>query len=203
MQSKGQTAAKVIGIVLVLLLLAGIVAVIYRFTNGFNEEFKTFYVEHDGEQILSADSKMSFKAGETYRFDVKYTFDTDKSETKDYSVTIIPNAEKDFEYTVDGEPYLYSKAGDLSAAFGLRKHDMYFEIVTAEDTGLTGVLKSKYSGQTVEIPENAASENPYPFKLVISSYNESVTYNIRFNVGVDVTGVTLDPSEIIFTGSQE
>ena len=83
MQSKGQTAAKVIGIVLVLLLLAGIVAVIYRFTNGFNEDFKTFYVEHDGEQILSADSKMSFKAGETYRFDVKYTFDTDKSETKD------------------------------------------------------------------------------------------------------------------------
>ena len=46
MQSKGQTAAKVIGIVLVLLLLAGIVAVIYRFTNGFNEDFKTFYVEH-------------------------------------------------------------------------------------------------------------------------------------------------------------
>ena len=75
--------------------------------------------------------------------------------------------------------------------------------MTAEDTGLTGVLESKYSGQTVEIPENAASENPYPFKLVISSYNESVTYNIRFNVGVDVTGVTLDPSEIIFTGSQE
>ena len=174
MQSKGQTAAKVIGIVLVLLLLAGIVAVIYRFTNGFNEDFKTFYVEYDGEQILSADSKMSFKAGETYRFDVKYTFDTDKSETKDYSVTIVPNAENDLEYTVEGEPYLYYKAGDLSVAFGLRKHDTYFEIVTAEDTGLTGVLESKYLGQTVEIPESAASENPYPFKLVISSYNESV-----------------------------
>ena len=52
MQSKGQTAAKVIGVILVLLLLAGIVAVIYRFTNGFNEDFKTFYVEYDGEQIL-------------------------------------------------------------------------------------------------------------------------------------------------------
>ena len=52
MQSKGQIAAKVIGVILVLLLLAGIVAVIYRFTNGFNEDFKTFYVEYDGEQIL-------------------------------------------------------------------------------------------------------------------------------------------------------
>ena len=58
MQSKGQTAAKVIGVILVLLLLAGIVAVIYRFTNGFNEDFKTFYVEYDGEQILTADSKL-------------------------------------------------------------------------------------------------------------------------------------------------
>ena len=34
MQSKGQTAAKVIGVILVLALLAGIVAVIYRFTNA-------------------------------------------------------------------------------------------------------------------------------------------------------------------------
>ncbi len=203
MQSKGQLAAKVIGIILVLLLVAGLVAVIYKFTNGFNEDFKTFYVEHEGKQILAQNSELALEPGKKYRFDVKYTFDTQQSETKDYTVEIVPNAEQDFEYLVDGEPYLYSKTGDLSAAFGLRKHDTYFEIVTAEDTGLTGVLESKYLGQTVEILESAASKNPYPFKLVISSYNGSVTYNIRFNVGVDVTGVTLDPSEIIFTGSQE
>lgn len=63
MQSKGQTAAKVIGVILVLALLAGIVAVIYRFTNGFNEDFKTFYVEYDGEQILTADSKLHLVRG--------------------------------------------------------------------------------------------------------------------------------------------
>ena len=200
MQSKGQTAAKVIGIVLVLLLLAGIVAVIYRFTNGFNEDFKTFYVEHDGEQILSADSKMSFKAGETYRFDVKYTFDTDKSETKDYSVTIVPNAEKDFEYTVDGETYLYSKAGDLFAAFGLNKQATYFEITLREDMTVQSLLETVHPGQQVEVPGTAADENPFPYALIVSSYNESVTYNIRFNVGADVTGITLDPSQIIFTG---
>ena len=58
MQSKGQTAAKVIGVILVLALLAGIVAVIHRFTNGFNEDFKTFYVECNGEQILTTNSEM-------------------------------------------------------------------------------------------------------------------------------------------------
>ena len=198
MQSKGQTAAKVIGIVLVLLLLAGIVAVIYRFTNGFNEDFKTFYVEHDGEQILSADSKMSFEAGVTYRFDVKYAFDTDKSETKDYSVTIAPNAEKDFEYTVGGEPYLYSKAGDLSAAFGLKKQKSYFEITLREDMTVQSVLETVHPGQQVKVPENAA--DVFPYVLCISSYNGNVSYRIAFDLGADVTGITIDPPGIVFTG---
>ena len=39
MQSKGQVAAKVIGIILVIALLAGLIAVIYKFNNGFKEEF--------------------------------------------------------------------------------------------------------------------------------------------------------------------
>lgn len=67
MQSKGQKAAKVIGVILVLLSLAGIIAIIYRFTNGFNEDFKTFYVEYDGEQILTADSKLHLVEGQTHR----------------------------------------------------------------------------------------------------------------------------------------
>ncbi len=103
MQSKGQLAAKVIGIILVLLLVAGLVAVIYKFTNGFNEDFKTFYVEYEGKQILAQNSELALEPGKTYRFDVKYTFDTQQSETKDYIVEIVPNAEQDFEYLVDGE----------------------------------------------------------------------------------------------------
>lgn len=132
MQSKGQVAAKIIGIILVLALLAGLIAVIYKFTNGFNEDFKTFYVEHEGKQILSENSEMTFTKGKTHRFDVKYTFDTEQSETKDFSVEIVPNAEQDFEYLVDGEPHLFSRVGDLSAAFDLNKEETYFEITRRE-----------------------------------------------------------------------
>ena len=95
MQSKGQVAAKVIGIILVLALLAGLVAVIYKFTNGFNEDFKTFYVEHEGKQFLSAQNDLVLEDAGVHRFDVKYTFDTEQSETKDYAVEIVPNAEQD------------------------------------------------------------------------------------------------------------
>lgn len=200
MQSKGQVAAKVIGIILVLLLVAGLVAVIYKFTNGFNEDFKTFYVEYEGKQILAQNSELALEPGKTYRFDVKYTFDTQQSETKDYSVEIVPNAEQDFEYTVDGEPYLFSRAGDLSAAFSLKKQATHFEITLREDMTIQSVLETVYPGQQVEVPGTAADENPFPYALIVSSYNGNVSYRIAFNLGADVTGITLDPSQIIFTG---
>ena len=203
MQSKGQIAAKVIGVILVLLLLAGIVAVIYRFTNGFNEDFKTFYVEYGGEQILTTESEMHLTSGNTHRFNVKYTFDTENTEPKGYNVKVVPNAQRDFDFTVDGERYLYSKQGDMTAAFGLKKSDTYFELVIPEDFSLEYALQSCYPDKEVVVPEEAEEANACPYMLVISSYNESVVYRIDLSVGKEVTGVTLDPSEIIFTGSQE
>ena len=201
MQTKGKTAAKIIGIILVLLLLAGLVAIIYRFTNGFNEDFKTFYVEYGGEQILTTESEMHLVSGNTHRFDVKYTFDTENAEPKGYNVKVVPNAQRDFDFTVDGERYLYSKQGDMTAAFGLKKSDTYFELVIPEDFSLEYALQSCYPGKEVVVPEEAADTNAYPYMLVISSYNDSVVYHIALSVGAEVTGVTLDPDHIIFTGS--
>lgn len=200
MQSKGQLAAKIIGIILVLLLVAGLVAVIYKFTNGFNEDFKTFYVEHEGKQILSENSEMTFTEGKTHRFDVKYTFDTGQAEARDYSVGIMPNTEQDFEYTVDGETYLYSKTGDLSAAFSLKKQKSYFEITLREDMTIQSVLETVHPGQQVKVPENASDGNPFPYALIVSSYNGNISYRIAFDLGTDVTGITLDPPSIVFTG---
>ena len=201
MQAKGKTAAKIIGIILVLLLLAGLVAIIYKFTNGFNEDFKTFYVEYGGEQILTTESEMHLTSGNTHRFEVKYTFDTENTEPKGYNVKVVPNAQRDFDFTVDGERYLYSKQGDMTAAFGLKKSDTYFELVIPEDFSLEYALQSCYPGKEVVVSEEAADANAYPYMLVISSYNDSVVYHIALSVGAEVTGVTLDPDHIIFTGS--
>ena len=200
MQSKGQVAAKIIGIILVLALLAGLIAVIYKFTNGFNEDFKTFYVEHEGKQFLSAQNDLVLEDAGVHRFDVKYTFDTEQSETKDYAVEIVPNAEQDFEYLVDGEPHLFSRVGDLSEAFDLNKQATYFEITTTDGMTLQSVLERCHAGQTVEVPADAEKGNAYPFQLIVTSYNGSVSYRISFSVGMTVTGITLDPPSIVFTG---
>lgn len=171
----GKTVAKIIAYVLVALVLAGVIGLIYKFTNGFNEDFKTFYVEYDGKQILTADSKLTFENGKTYKFSVKYTFDNGKSAPKNYSVKIIPHIERDFDYTVDGERYLYSKAGELTSCFTLTKNDTYFELEMPEELTLKNVLSSLHGGKEIIIPADAEEKNALPYCLVVSSYNGKVT----------------------------
>lgn len=178
-----KTIAKITCYALVIVLLVAVVGIIYKYTNGFNEDFKTFYIECDGRQILTTESKMTLKQGESYRFDVKYTFDTENSEPKDYKVKIIPNMTRDFDYTVDGERYLFSKVGDLSAVFELVKSDTFFELYLSDGLTFSEVLKNAQGGKNISVPADALTNNPYPFKLQVSSYNEKVTYNIDFTFG--------------------
>lgn len=199
--SKIRTVATILAYVAGILILVAVVGLVYRFTNGFNEDFKTFYLEYDGKQILSSESDLILGTSKTYRFEVKYTFDTDKSEPKDYNVQLVPNAARDFDFTVGEDRVLYSKVEDITSAFGLKKHDTFFEITTGTDMSLQNVLQSCYPDKEVVVPKEAEESNAYPYTLVVASYNESVVYEIDFCVGVKVTGVTLDPSEIIFTGS--
>ncbi len=135
----------------------------------------------------------------TYRYDVKYTFDSPDSEPKDYTVKIVPNTDIDFEYTVDDKVYKYSKIKDLSTAFYLTKQPTYFEFTIIENMSIESIISTQYSGKTVEVDVAALQNSLYPYKLVISSYNESVTYNISFGIpGVKVTSVVLDKTSIVY-----
>ncbi len=201
--SKIRTVATILAYIAGILILVAVVGLVYRFTNGFNEDFKTFYIEQDGKQILSSSSTMKLETNSMYRFDIKYTFDTEQSEPKDYSVKVVPNASRDFDFTVDGERYLYSKQGDLSSAFALNKQDTYFEISTKTEMSLQNVLQSCYPDKEVIVAKEAEESNTYPYTLLVSSYNESVVYKIDFCIDVRVTGVALNPSEIIFTDNSD
>ena len=196
-----KTVAQVIVYVVLALVLVAAVGLIYKYTNGFNEDFKTFYVEYDGKQILTADSKLSLKSSKTHTFNVKYTFDTEKSEPKDYKVKIVPNVERDFDYTIDGEKYLYSKTGELTSAFGLVKEQSLFSITLPSDYNLQIVLQAVYGDKNTVVPEDAENNNPYPYRLVVSSYNEKVVFNIDFKIiAPDIYDITLNPEEVVFGG---
>lgn len=194
-----RTFAKIIGYALVALLVTGAIGIIYKFTNGFNEDFKTFYVEYDGKEILTTDNKMTFNGGDVYKFDVKYTFEQSDSAPKEYLVRVVPNVQNDFEFTVDDAIKRYSKEQYITAGFEIVKNDTSFELHIPEGLTIQSVLSKVYGGKKVSVPVTADKDNPMPFKLVISSYNEKVSINIAFRVGGDkVAGVALDQTDIVF-----
>ena len=65
-----KTFAKIIGYVLVLFLIITALGFAYKYTNGFNEDLKTFYIEYGGKQILTTESKMVLKTDAVHRFGV-------------------------------------------------------------------------------------------------------------------------------------
>lgn len=182
-----KTFAKAVCYMLLILLVAVIIGFIYKFTNGFNEDLKTFYIEYSGKysrhiQIFTTENKMTFEKG-THRFDVKYVFDKEDEEMNGYKLKIVPNVTSDFDYTVDGKRYLFSKLGDLTDVFALVKYDSYFELNISDELTFEGVLMKAQGGKSISVPQEALAKNPYPFRLQISSYNENITYNINFTFG--------------------
>lgn len=197
-----KTVAKIIAYVAIALVVVLGVGLIYKFTNGFNEDFKTFYIEYDGKQILTEYNEMTLESGQKHQFTVKYTFDKEDAEPKGYSVKVIPNMESDFDYEADGEKYLFSKISDFTSCFTITKSDTSFELEMPKEFNLQKALSIIHDGKQVAVPNDAEVKNPMPFCLVISSYNGKVTYKINFGVSsVTVKDVTLDKSEIVFSGT--
>lgn len=184
----------------VIALVAGLIAITYKYTAGFSSDFKTFYLVHDGKEILTEETKVAFVGGKKYKYEVKYVFENGKDEKKGYTVKVLPNTEKDFEYTVVGSKYKYSKLNDLTVAFDIKLTEDSFELNIPENFGLVDVVKFMHGGQEVTLETTA--DLSYPFKLEITSYNGAAKYTILFNTvsSAGVTGVTIDPTEIVFGG---
>ncbi len=173
----------IVGIALLAALVFGVV-MIYRFTNGFNEDFKTFYLINGGERIVAAESVMTFERGAENEFGVRYTFDTKKSQAKDYNVRIIPNGKADFEYYVEGRKTAWKGEKDLTKLFSVKKAEKSFTLTVAADTTFERVLREYYAGKELDVSGAAeyGKESPYLYDLVVSSYNDGVVYHIRFAI---------------------
>lgn len=171
----------IVGTALLAVLVAAIV-IIYRYTNGFNEDFKTFYLEYGGERIVTADSSVTFEREAENEFGVRYTFDTRKAKAKGYNVRIIPNSKATFEYYVDGKKTAWKEGKDLTKLFTVEKGERSFTVTAAEGATFETTLQTLYAGKELDISGAAeyGKENPYLYDLVVSSYNDGVVYHIRF-----------------------
>lgn len=196
---KANVVFKVIAYVLVILVVTGVIGFVFTFTNGFNESFKTFYIEYDGETILSNDKKFVLDRGQEHRFDVKYTFDFNSDKAHGYDVAIYANGDENnsFDFTLDGDVYAFYAEGDITSGFDITLNDTYFTITVPEHATVKDVLEKMYPNSVIEVPDEGINAI-YPFKLVVSSYNNEVTYSIDFAFYVGVSGVEIEPGVIVF-----
>lgn len=184
-----------VGIVLVAIILVGVVA---RFTNGFTDDFKTFYIRVDGKEIMSSAGGYEITQSKPMQVEVKYTFSFATDENKGYNIKIVPNVadkSKDFSFAVNGENRQFQAETDLTDGFEIEKSESSFR-VTPKGENLTGVLQAIYPGlDTAHIEEKAYNDM---FALVVSSYNEKASVTIYFTLSSKVTGVRLDKEAIVF-----
>ena len=184
-----------VGALLVLIVLVGVAA---RFTNGFTDDFKTFYIRVDGKEIMSSANGYEITRAKPMQAEVKYTFSFATDENKGYNVKIVPNAtdkSKDFSFSVNGENRQFQAETDLTDGFEIEKSERSFR-VTPKGENLTGVLQTIYPGlHTAHIEEKAYNDM---FALVVSSYNEKASVTIYFTLSSKVSGIRLDKEEIVF-----
>ena len=186
---------QVVSYIAILLVIVAVIGVFAYFTNGFTSDFKTFYVSVNGKDVMTSQSGYVVTPSEPLKVDVKYTFAFNQSETKGYSVKIVPNkTDEDFDFSVDGETHYFGDEKDLSNGFIIDKQEKSFTVTPKGSTPLE-ILKAVYSESEVSCESKGYNDM---FTLIITSYNGESSVKLNFALERRVTGITFDKEVIEF-----
>ncbi len=188
---------RIAALILTVLLIGGIIALIYHFTDGFNEDFTTFNLRYQSEDILTRRTKMTFRAGNEETFEVVYPFELDTK--KDYSVRIAPNAAEAFDFTLDGIPSVWDPETeplrDISSVFQLKKESRSFTISIPQDLTVMSVLGAVYPDKEIAVPQAEELEARPLYTIEVSSENSETVYSVIFSVITSVGEMKLTSDE--------
>lgn len=187
---------KVISYIAIVLVLVAVCGLLAYFTNGFTSDFKTFYVECDGKQVLATSEGFEATKDEPLKVDVKYTFGAANKELSGYSVKVVPNVVqgKDFDFTLNGDAYSYQAEDDLTAGFEIVQEETSFTV--KPKGGINDIMMAVYPNYEVGDCRGKAYENM--FTLIVTSYNGEASVKLNFTVTEKVEGVVLDKEVISF-----
>ncbi|MBO5328629.1 MAG: hypothetical protein J6B04_05610 [Clostridia bacterium] len=116
---------------------------------------------------------------------------TADGEPKDYNVEILPNPEYNFEYSVDGKNYLFSRVEDLSEVFNVEINDNYFSI--SANGGILATLSALHGS---DVTTDATLEyNDFYIMRVYSGDSEIL---VKFKVYVYGEFLMIHPDHIIY-----
>lgn len=185
-----------ISYIVILLAITAVCGFLAYFTNGFTSDFKTFYIETNGKQVLATSDGFSMAKTEPMTVDVKYTFGTFNKEVSGYSVKVVPNQidGKDFDFTLDGDAYSFQAEDDMTAGFDIEQSETSF--IISPKGGINEILQAVYPSYTVGEVRAKAYYNM--FSLIVTSYNGEASVKLNFTVVEKLEGVILDKEVIQF-----
>lgn len=186
----------IITIVLVALLGVGVWFVIDT-TDGGKTEFETFQVAHNGENIEDG-AKMFFEVGESYTFDIAYTFDFDAEASKGYNLKIVPNSDfKQLYFNVDNKNRLFANEGTLTQYFDIEQGADSFTLKFSKDFCVEEVIKGLYPDKAVTVYESNVTSPAYYYRMVISSPDGKSSCTVNFGVKIHATSVEFVEKEMV------
>lgn len=188
---------KIITYIAIVLAVITVIGIVAHFTNGFTNDFKTFYVTVDGKDVMTSAGGYRVTTSKPLEVDVKYTFGALNNKVdKDYSLKIIPNniPDKDFTYTVDDEMKYFQSETDLSDGFEIDKGEKSFRIKPKGET-ISEVLSAVF-GKSITDCESKGYTNM--FTVIVTSYNGEASVKLNFSLAIRVAGITLDKEAILF-----
>ena len=186
---------QVVSYIAILLVIVAVIGVFAYFTNGFTSDFKTFYVSVNGKDVMTSGSGYVITPQEPLSVDVKYTFAFNQTETKGYSVKIVPNkTDEDFDFSVDGETHYFGDEKDLSNGFIIDKQEKSFTVTPKGSTPLE-IFEAVYPESEVTCESKGYNDM---FTLIITSYNGESSVKLNFALERRVTGITFDKEVILF-----
>lgn len=193
-------AVKIIIAVVVFALLAGIVGLAHRLTNGFSTPIKNFYLQC-GEQVITRDTELYVCLDKPLVIEPKYMLDKMNSATG-YSYRIVAKESEntEFDYVVNGESYGFTAGNDFTDVFSVESSDTSLTLTNdfEADNPVYEVLRRYYNAAEITGSEiSDYDEIPY-FDLQIYSYDKSEMYTIGLLFPVNITGIELNIGNIRF-----
>lgn len=180
-------------LVAVVLLFVFVVGLLFRATNGFSSDVKTFALKRNGkETILNDKSGLSF--AETEQFEIVNVSTTSRT----FSVKIYACGGTDFEYTYGAEDgYSWKEFAEAEQ----RDFTSCFDVVLLENritikrTDLDGIL-FRYDSQ-MRLSEGKSIPAGDMFELVVTCGEEKITLGFSV-VYTAVEGIELNPETVVF-----
>lgn len=197
--------SRVISYLLVVLLLLGIVgACAYLLTkpNGI-------YLRYDDKIVTDKTSGLVIPYKATATFKIENSEDWGAYSVTDCTVKIVPNADKshDFDFTVgdDSRPAAFTKEKDLTGAFvenyngkGITVSENGEFTILCSYKSVSEILQAVYGEKEIHAEADGnLLEYPY-IAIKVTSPDGKQTLTVPLLLYCFVTGIELNPSEVIF-----